>query len=276
MKKISGVILFILFVLAGATNLSADEHETVAIIGTGDMGNSLGPKLAGIGYRIVYGSRNPERESVRSLVERTGGGATATTQMEAAQTAEIVLLAVPWPAMEQVAQNLGNLDGKIVIDVSFPFQQAEDGYPEMTVETSSAELIQAWNPGAKVVKWSLPTAHYIDHPDELIATPANWIAADDRAAKEKVARMAAGIGQDPIDAGPLRMSRALEAQVLLFMVPIYQGRSENWENVIQRSSFWKCHWQDDWSVPVYDAGNLAEFPEPDTPPRPCSDYPPWP
>lgn len=275
MKKIIGVFL-VLTIVVGVSKLSADEHGTIAVIGTGDMGNSLGPKLAGIGYRIVYGSRNPDRDSVRSLVERTGAGATATTQMEAAQAAEIVLLAVPWPPMEQVAQNLGNLDGKIVIDVSFPFQQAEDGYPELTVDTSSAEMIQAWNPGAKVVKWSLPTAQYIDHPDELIGPPANWIAADDRKSKEKVARMAAGIGQDPFDAGPLRMSGPLEAQVLLFMVPIYQRRSENWENVIHRSSFWECHWQDDWSVPVYDSEDLAEFPEPHSPPRPCSDYPPWP
>ena len=50
------------------------------------------------------------------------------SQKEAAQAAEIVLLAVPWPPMEKVAQSLGNLDGKIVIDVSFPFEQGEDGY----------------------------------------------------------------------------------------------------------------------------------------------------
>jgi hypothetical protein len=133
------------------------------------------------------------------------------------------------------------------------------------VETSSAELIQGWNPGAKVVKWSLPTAYYIDEPSELGRPPTNWIAADDRASKEKVAAIATEIGQDPIDAGPLRMSRALEAQVLLFMVPLYQRRAEHWENTVSRSSFWSCHWQDDWSEPVVDSGNLAKFPQPETP-----------
>ena len=257
-------------------NLAADERETVAVIGTGDMGNSLGPKFAQIGYRVIYGSRDPSRESLQALVDRTGSGATATTQKEAAQAADIVLLAVPWPAMEQVAQNLGSLDGKIVIDVSFPFRQAEDGYPENMVATSSAEMIQGWNPGAKVVKWSLPTALYIDEPQELGERPANWIAADDREAKEKVARVAFQIGQDPIDAGPLRLSRALDAQALLFMVPLYQRRSEGWESVVRRSSFWACQWQDDWSEPVVDSEDLAQFPKPETPPRPCSEYPPWP
>lgn len=275
MRKTSCVLL-LLTTAALAASVPAAGRETIAVIGTGDMGNSLGPKLAGIGHRIVYGSRDPGRESVRELVARTGGGASATTPREAAQAADIVLLAVPWPAMQQVAQSLGSLDGKVVIDVSFPFAQGEDGYPEMTVETSSAELIQGWNPGAKVVKWSLPTAHFIDFPEETGGRPANWIASDDRAGKELVANMAAEIGQDPIDAGPLRLSRAVEAQVLMFMVPIYQGRDEGWENLVHRTSFWPCHWGDDWSAPVYDADDLAQFPDTGEAPRPCSDYPPWP
>ena len=261
---------------AQATTNVAGAGDVIAVIGTGDMGDSLGPKLAEIGYRIVYGSRDPSREFVQELVERTGNGASATTPMEAAQAADIVLLAVGWPPMEQVAQNLGDLDGKVVIDVSFAFEQGEDGYPVMSVDTSSAEMIQGWNPGAKVVKWSLPTALYIDDPQLTGKPPANFIAADDRVAKELVAQMAVAIGQDPIDAGPLRMSRAVESQVLLFMVPIYQGREEGWESLHFRTSYWPCNWGEDWSVPVADADNLAEFPERDTPPIPCTKFPPRP
>ena len=270
------IVLALAGLIACTFGHTADDRETVAVIGTGDMGNSLGPKLAEIGYRVIYGSRDPTRESIQALVGRTGSDTTATTQKEAAQAADIVLLAVPWPAMEQVAQNLGNLEGKIVIDVSFPYRQGEDGYPEMSVETSSAEMIQGWNPGARVVKWSLPTAFYIDEPLKMGQRPANWIAADDREAKEKIAKMAFQIGQDPIDAGPLRLSRALEAQVLLFMVPLYQRRPEGWESTIHRSSFWECQWQDSWSGPVADSEDLAQFPGYETPPKPCSEYPPWP
>ena len=251
----------------------AQSDKTVAVIGTGDMGNSLGPKLAEIGYRIVYGSRDPSRESVQALIRNTASNATATTQKEAAQSAGIVLLAVPWPAMEQVAQSLGNLDGKIVIDVSFPTEQGPDGYPQISVETSSAEMIQAWNPGAKVVKWSLPTAHYIDEPQELGGRPSNLIAADDRGSKETVARIAYAIGQDPFDAGPLRMSRALEAQALLFIVPLYQRRTAHWETITIRSNYWSCFWEDDWTEPVIDHDDLAEFPKDDQPLKQCSEYP---
>lgn len=262
-----------LIVLASPFVFSAEGPETVAVIGTGDMGNSLGPKLADIGYRVIYGSRDPSTERVQNLVKNTAPTAKATTQKEAAQSADIVLLAVPWPAMEQVAQNLGDLDGKIVIDVSFPFEQGPDGYPQSSVETSSAEMIQAWNPGAKVVKWSLPTAYYIDEPEKLGGRPSNLIAADDRKSKETVARIADAIGQDPFDAGPLRMSRAVEAQVLLFMVPLYQRRIAHWESMTIRSSYWSCFWEDDWSSAVVDAGNLAKFPEHDQALEDCSEYP---
>lgn len=250
----------------------AQSEDTVAVIGTGDMGDSLGPKLAEIGYKVVYGSRDPSREAVQDLVLKTGPNASATTQKEAAQSADIVLLAVGWPAMEQVAQGLGNLDGKIVIDVSFPFEQGDDGYPQSTVATSSAEMIQAWNPGARVVKISMPTAYYIDYPEELGQRPSNLIAGNDRESKEIVAGIAHAIGQDPFDAGPLRMSRAIEAQALLFMVPLYQRRTAHWENVTERSSYWSCFWADDWSVPVADADDLAQFPDNGESLKECSEF----
>jgi len=265
------------FLLAGllvsTAVCSATDTETVAVIGTGDMGNSLGPKLAELGYEVVYGSRDPSRDYVDELVRSTGPDASATTQVAAAQSANIVILAVPWPAMAEVAQNLGNLDGKIVVDVSFPFEQGPDGYPQSSVTTSSAEMIQAWNPGAKVVKWSLPTALYIDSPEARGQPPSNLIAADDRKSKEVVARTAHAIGQDPFDAGPLRMSRVIEAQVLLFMVPLYQRRTAHWESVMVRSSYWSCFWGDDWSEPVVDKDDLAVFPDSGQPLKACSEYP---
>ena len=128
MNKIAIALLAVIS-LAITLSCNAADRDTVAVIGTGDMGDSLGPRLAELGYRVVYGSRNPQSEKVTRLVELTGNNASAATQKEAARQGRIVLTLVPWPAMETVAQNLGNLDGKIVIDVSMPFQQGEDGYP---------------------------------------------------------------------------------------------------------------------------------------------------
>ncbi len=46
--------------------------ETIALIGTGNVGAVLGVRFAEVGEQVVYGSRNPSSEEVRALVERTG------------------------------------------------------------------------------------------------------------------------------------------------------------------------------------------------------------
>lgn len=243
-------------------SLCAGQAETVAVIGTGDMGDSLGPRLADLGYRVVYGSRTPDSEKVTALVARTGHGASATTAREAAQQGDYILTLVPWPPMESLAQNLGKLDGKIIVDVSMPFRQGADGYPEKLVETSSAEMIQGWNPGARVVKaWATLGSQVIDEPLVEGGPVSVPLASDHKAAKEKVARIVAAMGMDPVDFGPLRMAREIESMQMIYMIPLVQRRESGWEFYFRRSNYWYCQWQDDWSEPVFDAGKLAQFPK---------------
>ena len=247
-----------------------EAKPVVAIIGTGDMGDSLGPRFAELGYEVVYGSRHPDGAKAQGVVKLTGEGARATTQREAAQAGDIVVLAVPWPAMETVAQNLGSLDGKIVIDVSFPHEQADDGYYRSMVETSSAEMIQQWNPGARVLKaFALQASYVIDDPGVVGGPVSIPIASDDREAKEQVAEIIVAMGLDPIDAGPLRLSRELEAMQRLYGVPFFQRREAAWEFYFRRSYYWECIWEDDWSDPVADADDLANVPETQGPVVPC-------
>ncbi len=85
-----------IFMSAGAW--SADPVEArpvVGIIGTGDMGDSLGPRFVELGYSVVYGSRHPDSEKAQSVRWQTGPHARVTTQKEAAQAGDIVVLAVP-------------------------------------------------------------------------------------------------------------------------------------------------------------------------------------
>jgi len=268
------VFLVLTAVMTTSTIVCADDDTgavtTVGVIGTGDMGDSLGPRFAELGYRVVYGSRNPDSGKAQKLVSMTGRNASVTTQEKAAQAADIVVLAVGWPAMETVAQNLGSLDGKIVIDMSMPVEQAADGYYVSVVETSSAEMIQSWNPGARVVKAFATQASYVIDDPGVVGGPVTVpIASDDRQAKEQVARIVAAMGLDPVDAGPLRLSREIEALQRLYMVPLIQRRAAAWEPYFRRSSFWECIWADDWSEPVDDADNLADMPETQGPPTPC-------
>ncbi len=266
---------FLLFIMLLGCQITAADQLTiakpvVAIIGTGDMGDSLGPRFAELGHTVVYGSRDPQSEKAQAVAKSTGENTQVVSQKEAAQAGDIVVLAVPWPAMESVAQNLGALDGKIVIDISFPARQAEDGYYEPLLETSSAEMIQQWNPGARVMKtFALQASYVIDDP-EVVGGPVSIpIASDDYAAKEEIAHIIAAMGMDPVDAGPLRLSRELEAMQRLYGVPFFQRRQEAWEFYFRRSSYWECIWEDSWSDPVEDADNLANMPQTQGPAAPC-------
>ena len=271
MKRTTGSILFALFVLVAA-NAGAADKETIAIIGTGDLGDSFGQSLAALGYPVVYGSRTPDSERVKAVVKKTGHGAIATTQMEAAAQGDIVFLPITWPAMETAAKSLGNLDGKIVVDPSIPWGQGDDGYPVKTALPSGAELIQQWNPGAKVVKGlGTMSSTIIDEPMSLGGIVTIPLASDDKAAKERVSRLVDEMGLDPVDFGPLRMARNIESMQMIYMIPLVQIRSEEFEFFFRRNAHWVCQWGTDWSEPVYDAGDLAMMAEKQEPPVPCPD-----
>jgi len=246
-----------------AAPVVAQDHEAIALIGTGDMADSLGPRLAALGYRITYGSREPGSERVKALVALTGHGAAAMTQIDAARAGEIVFLLVTWPAMATVARNLGDLSGKIVVDVSMPFEQGKDGYPQSMLETSSAELIQGWNPGARVVKaFATQGSQIIDDPLSAGGPISVPIASDSADAKLRIAALADALGLDPVDFGPLRMARSIEALQMIYMIPYVQRRKAMWEFYFRRSNYWACHAATESLVPVFDAGALAAFPGP--------------
>jgi predicted dinucleotide-binding enzyme len=256
--------------------LEPQPKETIALIGTGDFGNSFGPRLAALGYPVVYGSRNPESEKVKALLKLTGHGSTATTQKDAAQQGDIVMLLLPWPAMETITQNLGDMSGKVMIDVSWPpVKLTDDGYYVVTIDTSSAEMIQGWNPDAMVVKaFGTLGSNIIDEPLMAGGPVTVPIASDHAIAKEKTAALAIALGLDPVDAGPLHMARNIEAMMLLYYIPYVQGKEMGWEFYFRRSNYWMCNRYvpeggEEEGPSAANASDIANIPDIHGPPEAC-------
>jgi len=191
--------------------------ETIAMIGTGDLGRALGPKFAAMGHEIIYGSRNPNRAEIRELVAQTGGNASATGQAEAAARADIVMLSVPWNVLEAVVANLGDLSGKIVIDPTNPRMVGDDGLRDYSVDPSNGEWVQRWAPEAKVVK-AFNTMNWVTmvDPDSAGGPVTVPIVGNDSEAKATVAALVEGVGLEPIDLGPIRYAHALETLYILW------------------------------------------------------------
>jgi NADPH-dependent F420 reductase len=185
--------------------------ETVALIGTGNVSSALGLRFAEHGHTIVYGSRDPAAADVRELVATTGHGAVAVTPAEAAARSDIVVLAVPWSAAEDVVRSLGELRGKIIIDPTNPRVMASDGFADYPIEDSVAERIARLAPDAHVVK-AFNTLGAETMLDPMLAGGPVTIplVGDDRAAKARVATLAREIGLEAVDVGPLRHARIIE------------------------------------------------------------------
>ena len=215
-KRLSHLFLkFLLIIGLIPTGALAD---TIAIIGTGQVGSALGPEFAALGHTIVYGSRTPDRDDVRELVDRTSGHASAATLPEAVRDADIVVLAVPGLAVEPITMSLGDLSGKIIIDPTNPLSKRDDGMLDFDVQTSNGEVIQAAAPDAYVVKaFSTLNWKTMVDPDASGGPVSIPIVGDSEEAKQRVAELISGMGLHPIDVGPLRNARHVESLSVLLL-----------------------------------------------------------
>jgi predicted dinucleotide-binding enzyme len=164
----------------------------IGIIGDGNVGSALARGLQRAGHEVrAVGN---EKKAV----------------MDIASWGEIVLLAVPFGAIDDLVNDVGDaLAGKTVIDVT----NAVDASMNLAVgfTTSGAEELQKKLPKARVVKaFNTVFAQHMDsgHLGDKALTA--FVAADDVAAKKTVLDLARGIGFDPVDAGPLKNARLLE------------------------------------------------------------------
>lgn len=225
-----GTLAALAAALGGAALMAPAAAETIAIIGTGNVAHALGPAFAEAGHTVVYGSRNPDRASVDELVAMTGNGAGAVPQSEAAAGADVVVLAVPWDVIQSVVENLGDLSGRVVIDLTNPRTIAEDGLRDYALQDSNAERIQRFAPEARVVKaFNTMTAQLMANAalaDGPVTVP---IAGDDPEAKAVVARLARDLGFEAMDFGPLRYAHVIEGMFLV------------WGNARQRGDPFEYH-----------------------------------
>lgn len=94
---------------------STSTPMKIGIIGSGNIGGTLGTFWAKAGHQVLFSSRNPE--NLKPLVEKAGSQARAGTVREAIAFGDVILVAVPYGSMPQIASDYSkHLAGKIVID----------------------------------------------------------------------------------------------------------------------------------------------------------------
>lgn len=189
----------------------------IAILGAGNVGGALGKGWASKGHSIYFGVPDPQSEKMQTLLKSIGKNTRAGSVHDAAQNAEIVVLATPWPATRDAVLAAGKLAGKIVIDCTNPLEPDLSGL-SIGHNTSAAEQVAQWAAGARVVKsfnttgaGNMANTHYGSNEITMC------VAGDDAAAKSTVTKLAQDLGFEVIDAGPLKNARLLEPFAMLWI-----------------------------------------------------------
>ncbi len=191
----------------------------IGIIGTGNVGTSLGKIWAQKGQEIFFGSRDPV--GVKRLVDRIGVPVKAGTYAEAAEFGEAIVLAIPWSSVEDTIGALGDLKGKIIMDCTNAVAPKLGGLL-IGHTTSAAEKIAEWAEGAYVVKsFNSFDPELLPEVPKRSPKPTAFICGDSVQAKSKVKDLGELLGYDVVDAGPLKNARLLEPLAMLWIELAY-------------------------------------------------------
>lgn len=188
----------------------------ITIIGTGNMARGIGARALAGGHSLTLIGHEPGKAAALAG-ELQGGGSVRAADPGAALAGEIVVLAVPYPAVASIVAQYGaQLAGKILVDITNPIDFATMS-PAVAPGSSGAEEIAKLAPaGARVVKAFNTNFAGTLVAGEVAGQPLDvLIAGNDAGAKAAVSQLVESGGLRAIDAGALERARQLEALGLL-------------------------------------------------------------
>ena len=179
----------------------------IGVIGSGRIGGTVARLAARSGHEVaIANSRGPE--TVEPLAAEIGHGARAATVEETAHFGVLILIAIPFKALDELPAEA--LAGRIVIDAMNYYPNPDSTSPELdSDELTSSELTARHLDRSRVVK-SFNTMRWTDlgeggKPDaDFDDRLAIYIAGDDEDAKMSVAELIDQFGFAPLDVGNLR------------------------------------------------------------------------
>lgn len=196
--------------------------HTIAILGAGRVGSTLGARFADAGHTVHYGVRDPASDKHANAAQPL------RSLSDAAANADILVLTSAWAGAESTLQAAGDLRGKILIDATNPIG------PGMVLThgttDSGAEQVARWAPGARVVKaFNSIGMEVMANPVFANGRSVLWLCGDDDDACDTTISLARAIGFDPVRLGPLARARFVEPAALVWITASAGlGREFSW------------------------------------------------
>ena len=183
----------------------------IGIIGAGWLGGTVGKVWVKAGHHVLFSSRHPDKHQREAAA--LGPLASGGTVEEAAKFGEVVLIAVPYRALEKLGHALqGQLAGKIVLDACNPYGPDPAALIRET-ETEGVALASArFLPGVRLVRaFSAVDATAVEASaadrGPRLGVP---LAGDDPAALVVAEQLVRDAGCDPVVVGDLTSARRFQ------------------------------------------------------------------
>ncbi len=193
-------------VLAAMPRAFAQGKIPIGVIGSGNIGGTLGALWIKSGHPVMFSSRNPDE--LKPMAQKLGPLAKVGTVAQAAQFGQAILIAVPYGGLPQIGRdNRAALAGKLVLDASNAVAGRDPAPLVDEMKTNGPGITsQKYLPGAHVVRafnaiGYKTFASEAGRPDPKL--PVAY-AGDDPAAMQLAAQLIRDLGFEPVAAGGLK------------------------------------------------------------------------
>jgi len=190
----------------------------IGIIGSGNIGGTLGQHWAKAGHEVMFSSRNPE--ALKPMAAAVG--AQTGTVQAAATFGDVILLAIPFGKIPDLAQQIGRLDHKILIDATNPYPQRDGDVAQQVIDDKSQTAtgyVASQFLGAHTIK-AFNSIYYKVLEEKAFPERGQHIAVqvcgDDAQAKQTVKQLIEDIGFAPQDIGDLSSGTVFEPGAPLY------------------------------------------------------------
>ena len=198
----------------------------IAVLGTGNVGETIGSKLIELGHTIAMGSRTLNNEKALAFIKKHNGKASAGTFADAAAYGKIIFNCTKGlrslEALKMAGEN--NLKNKIIIDIANPLDFSKGMPPSLTISNTNSlgEEIQKTFPESKVVKaLNIMWCGLMVNPGLLNkGDHTTFICGNDATAKAEVKEILVSFGwseNNIIDLGDITSARATEMYLAMWV-----------------------------------------------------------
>ncbi|MBH5319466.1 NAD(P)-binding domain-containing protein [Paenibacillus sp. GSMTC-2017] len=199
----------------------------IGIIGSGNVGKTLGKGLIQAGYPTLISSRDPLHSKHYTWKQEVDSNGDIVSFNKVIRFGDIIILALPWSCVEDVLETIDHqyMKNKIVIDVTNAVTFSNG--PRLLYETTSAgETVQQLLPLSHVVK-TLNTVSdkVMVRPSFEDGTPTMFVSGNDNHSKKQVEMVLNHLGwSDIIDLGDIRQSRLQESIMVACVISEIQRK----------------------------------------------------